>query len=430
MTKLKVRVNGQWKWMQTGLIPHPTLPGVQLQAIDGGPQHFSNKGYDVTAAVLDDPDFFPIGVWYESVLSQADIDKDKDTGLNIYVELTTNSDMPLIRSNGMYALTGGPYTNYGSETLGYVLTDEPDMNYPSDWSAGGGYTYVQNLANSMPQNDGRIRYVNYGKGILLPPWSRPAATEVYLNYGFQQLVSADLYWQSDSGMWATTGGSPWNQGAQFYDMLPRDLTKNEAQRGCRYGDVVRFIRTYVDPHRGQPVWGFVENGGPFPANNDLADYMQPEIMQSAVWHMIIAGARGIIYFNHTFGTINAGQHNFRNAAYSTIQAAAKTVNNQVQSLAAVLNDNFAVNFASVSPAPDIIGGTGVDHMVKYHNGKFYIFAASREAGAASVTPTFTIPAGVGTTATVLFENRSVPIVAGSFSDTFTNGYVTHIYRVD
>ncbi|HYH74601.1 MAG TPA: hypothetical protein VD735_01435 [Candidatus Saccharimonadales bacterium] len=426
MTKLKVRVNGQWKWMQTGLVPHPTLPNVLLQAIDGGPDYYANKGYPITAAALDNPNFFPIAVWFESVLTQADIDKDKDTGINTYLELTTNSDMALIRSNGMYALTGGQFPNYGSETIGYMLTDEPDMSHPADWTPGGGYTFVQNLANSMP-DDGRIRFVNYGKGVLLPTWGRPGGTEVYLNHGFQQTVSADLYWYTDSDIWSAPA-APWNQGANFYDMLDRNLTKDEAQRACHYGSVVRFIRDYIDPHRGQPVWGFVENGGPFSSNTQLSDYITPEVMTAAVWHSIIAGARGIIYFNHSFGGPHQDQHNFRNPAYAAIQTAAKTTNGQIQSLAAVLNDNFAVHFASVSAVPDMLNG--IDHMVKYHGGKFYIFAGSRARNNTSTPTTFTIPTGVGTTATVLFENRTIPIVNGSFSDTFTNGYTIHIYRID
>jgi len=412
--------------MQMGLVPHPTLSGVLLQAADGGPNYYANKGYHVTSPVLDDPDFFPIAVWFESVLSQGDIDKDKDTGLNTYLELTTNSDMPLIRSNGMYALTGGPFTGYGSETIGYLLTDEPDMQYPYTWNPDGGYTFVQGLADSMP-DDGRIRFVNYGKGILLPTWGRPLGTDVYLNTNFQQTVSADFYWYTDQDIWSAAP-SPWNQGGQFYDMLNRNLTEDEAKRGCRYGDVVRFIREYIYPYRGQPVWGFVENGGPFSSNTTLADYITPEGMQSAVWHMVIGGARGIIYFNHTFGGPNQDQHNFRNAAYADIQLAAKEINGQIQSLAAVLNDNFAINFASVSLEPELT--TGIDHMVKYHNDKFYIFASSRESDATGLVPVFTIPNGVGTTATVLFESRTIPIVAGSFTDTFANGYTTHIYRID
>jgi hypothetical protein len=427
MTKLKIRQNGQWKWMYMGTTPHPTLPGVLLQPIDGGPRYYANHGYSVSATPLDDPTFFPIAVWFESVLSQNDIDKDKDTGINTYVELTANSDMALIRNNGMYAITSGPFSGYGTETIGYLLTDEPDMNYPAGWNSGQGYRVVQDIADSMP-DDGRIRYVNYGKGILLPTWGRPDSTQVYLNAGFQQTVSADFYWFTDQDIWGTFNGAPWDQGAQFYDMMPRNISLDEAKRGIRYGDVVTFLRDYVEPYRGQPVWGFVENGGPFPSNDDISKYIRPVDMVSAVWHMVIAGARGIIYFNHSFGGPYQDQHNFRNPAYAAIQAAAKETNGRIQSLAPVLNADFALNFATVSPAATWV--SGVSHMVKFYNGKFYIFASSRESEAVLTTPTFTIPAAAGTTATVLFENRTIPIVGGSFSDTFDNGYTTHIYRID
>jgi hypothetical protein len=426
MTKLKVKVNGQWKWMQMGLTPHPTLPDVYLQPVDGGPSHYAHSNYPITAAALDDPNFFPIAVWFESVTSQADIDADKDTGLNTYLELVNTSDMALIRSNGMWAIPSAQLSGYGSETAGYLLTDEPDMNYPFSWDPGGGYSTLQGLADSFP-DDGRIKYVNYGKGILLPTWGRPLGTQVYLNHGFQQTCSADFYWYTDTDINTPMGSSPWCQASQFYDMLNRDMTRGEAMRACRYGDVTRFLRDYVDPYRSQPIWGFVENGGPF-ADNTQADYIQPAQMQGAVWHHIIGGARGIIYFNHTFGGPYQGQHNFRDPNYAAIQAAAKVTNGQIQSLAPVLNDDFATGFASVDQPPTMLDG--INHMVKYHGGKFYIFAGSRRDDSASITATFTIPNGVGTTATVLFESRTIPIVSGTFTDTFTNGYTTHIYRID
>ena len=54
-------------------------------------------------ALPSDAGYFPIGVWFESVLSQADVDLDKDAGLNLYVVLTADSNMSLVRGNGMRA---------------------------------------------------------------------------------------------------------------------------------------------------------------------------------------------------------------------------------------------------------------------------------------------------------------------------------------
>ncbi|HEX7963974.1 MAG TPA: hypothetical protein VF466_05305 [Candidatus Saccharimonadales bacterium] len=427
MTKLKVRVNGSWEWMQTGLIPLASVPGVSLQAPDGGLQYYGNKGYSVAATPLDDPTFFPIGVWFESVLTQGDVDKDKDTGLNVYVELTSNSDMSLVRSNGMYAIPSLQLTGFGAETIGWLLSDEADMNFGPGWSPGQGYYEQQARVDALPSGDGRIKFSNYGKGVLLRSWEDPTAAQVFIN-NFQQTVSDDFYWYTDSDIWSVAP-SPWNQGGQFYDMLDRNLTKDEAQRPCRYGDTVRLMRDRVIPYRWEPIWGFVENGGPFSTNTQASDYMQPAVMTAAVWHMIIAGARGVIYFNHTFGGPFQGQHNFRDANYAAIQAAAKAVNANIQSIAPVINDNFAIDFVTASAAATMTGGVNV--MAKYHGGKFYVFAGSRESTTASSSSvTFTIPNGVGTTATVLFESRSVAISGGQFTDTFADGNAVHIYRID
>ena len=51
----------------------------------------------------------------------------------------------------------------------------------------------------------------------------------------------------------------------------------------------------------QPQWGFVEVGKPFTDNqNGGGDTITPAQARGAVWHTLIAGARGIIYFQHSF----------------------------------------------------------------------------------------------------------------------------------
>ena len=43
---------------------------------------------------------------------------------------------------------------------------------------------------------------------------------------------------------------------------------------------------------------------------------------------------------------------------------------------------------------------------------------------------FAIPCAGNATATVLGENRTLPVTAGSFSDSFADGNAVHIYRID
>jgi hypothetical protein len=65
-------------------------------------------------------------------------------------------------------------------------------------------------------------------------------------------------------------------------------------------------------------------------------------------------------------------------------------------------------------------------MVKRYQGALHIFAVAMRPVVA--TGTFK-PRGVTTgTATVLGENRTIPISGGSFSDSF-DGYAVHIYQL-
>ena len=61
----------------------PTAPTPTLEQVDGGTSYYAR----FSNALPGGSSYFPIGVWFESVISQADI-KDKDVGLNTYVVMT------------------------------------------------------------------------------------------------------------------------------------------------------------------------------------------------------------------------------------------------------------------------------------------------------------------------------------------------------
>jgi hypothetical protein len=56
---------------------------VQLRNIDGDPEYYSRFSNSLPS----DPNYFPLGVWFQSVVSQADVDLDREAGLNLYVVL-------------------------------------------------------------------------------------------------------------------------------------------------------------------------------------------------------------------------------------------------------------------------------------------------------------------------------------------------------
>ena len=137
---------------------------IRLRPVDGGIGYYGR----FVPSLPSDPSFFPIGVWFESVTQQPDIDRDEAAGLNTYVQVTSNSDLSLIRNGGMYAIQS-EVPSVGPETVGWLLSDEADMWAGPGWdpwtgsyawgsacSTGHrgqcGYTVQQSLARARTDN--------------------------------------------------------------------------------------------------------------------------------------------------------------------------------------------------------------------------------------------------------------------------------------
>jgi hypothetical protein len=251
-----------------------------------------------------------------------------------------------------------------------------------------------------------------GKGVMF--WETDAQAERFVN-GFQQVVSADIYWFTDPNVSGSSEDGKLLNGG-------RSLTPTQTRRAANYGYTVDRMRAFdaMDGRLG-PIWNFVEVG--WPSSETAAPgarSIQPAEVQAAVWHSIIAGARGIIYFNHSFGGPNQSQHCLREPAYAAVRAAVKNTNQLVTQLAPVLNAPFADGFVSAGPS--------VRTMAKSHDNKYYVFAGSKENVAS--TPTFSLSGVDNGTATVIGENRAIPFINGRFSDSFADGNAIHIYEID
>src|ERR1700692_5123175 len=79
--------------------PSNAFAEVVLREVDGGPNYYSRFSNPLPS----DPNFFPLGVWYESVVDHS-ADLDKDCGLNTYVGLTGDSKLAFVQANGMHAI--------------------------------------------------------------------------------------------------------------------------------------------------------------------------------------------------------------------------------------------------------------------------------------------------------------------------------------
>jgi len=382
--------------------------------VDAGPDYYGK----FTNSLPTDPSFFPIGVWLESVLDKGNTAMDSAAGINTYVELTGNSDVQLIKDAGMYALPTFPH----QAASGYVLSDEVDMwagpgdarwtgKYPGDgapcFPAGTpcGYTIQKERRAAAPANV--LLYSNYGKGVTF--WESDEEAHGFIR-GVQDLVSADNYWFTDPNICGK------GEGGAIVGYT-RDLTGDECRLAANYGWTIDRLRNLQQPTARIPVWGFVENGHPSGDVPNTSTITGAEL-RAAVWSSLIHGARGIIYFNHNFGGPCVTQHVIRDCGKDIVPTL-MNVNKQITTLAPVLNAPFLDGATTVSGP--------VDHTTKLLNGKVYVFAGSNKA--AGGTATFTVKCG-GSTAVVIDENRTIPIVEGTFTDNFADGNAVHLYSIE
>jgi F5/8 type C domain/PKD domain len=386
--------------------PPPPDPQVELAQPDGGPNYYGR----FTNPLSTSPDYFPIGVWGAYNQTAENLNLDADVGLNLYVWAADPAFMDEIRADGRFRVIQdqGTRANVSSETAGWLLADEIDMQQ----GPGACNTALQDIKDSLPA-DGRARYANYGKGIF-PGWETDEQFACFVEA--QDLQSDDIYWFTDPNACTSLSEGPSLFG------LGRALTQAECRRASNYGVVVDRMRR-LDARDGvrKPIWAFVEVSHPFSEAPPQSPTITGPQIRGAVWHSIIAGARGIIYFQHSFGIgqpCYGDHHTLRSDCHGNRQAV-KAVNAQVKALAPVLNAPFVTSGHSA---------TGdVKHMVKFSGGKFYVFAGAHNGGGQS---TFSIPCVGDATAVVEGENRSVPVNGGQFTDSFADRNSVHIYRLD
>jgi hypothetical protein len=180
----------------------------------------------------------------------------------------------------------------------------------------------------------------------------------------------------------------------------------------------------------QAIWAFVETGHPF-GDGTWPTITGPRI-QGAVMASLIHEARGIIYFTHSLCTTNCGpsasctptftdsyqglrDNCFGNTPYVT------QINSYITSLASVLN----------TQSPQWSFNSKLATMLKHGpDGSYYIFAEQAYPNDFG-TYSLALPPGITTAGSVevLYENRTVPITEGAFTDSFAAEYSWHIYKI-
>jgi hypothetical protein len=385
--------------------PPPPPPGqVTLQAVDGGPNYYAQFNNPLPSS----PAFFPLAVWGSYAHDMTNIAKDQAVGINTYVWVADKSPafMQNIREAGQHAISDSAL-NSGVETHGWLLDDEVDMRIGTS-----ACTSSNNARKLELPNDGRFYYSNYGKGVMF--WGSDADAAACVNY--DEVNSDDIYWFTDGGVCS----SP-SEGPRFYGLEGiRALTQAECRRARNYGDVVQEMRRLdaLNASPRHPIWNFVEVGCPF--NNGMC--ITPAQARAAVWHSLIAGARGILYFQHNFSGPCRTHHALRaNDCNQPMITMITSVNALIASIAPALNGPKLTSGFSAN--------ANVRAVAKWDGQNFYVLAGSAANGG-PFQGNLAIPCVGNATATVLGENRSVPVTNGAFTDQFADGNAVHLYRID
>ena len=156
--------------------PNPT-PQLQLEQVDGGLGYYGLFSSPLPSG----SSYFPRAVWGSYNHTTVNRDLDAAAGINTYVWAADNSYLDDIRADGRFKViqSRDNRANVGAETAGWLLQDEIDMTQ----GPGACPTALDGIVNGLPV-DGRVRYSNYGKGVLL--WQSEAQAGCFVNYPRQE----------------------------------------------------------------------------------------------------------------------------------------------------------------------------------------------------------------------------------------------------
>ena len=360
-----------------------------------------------------DPNYFPIGVWLQqpsrAALYQA-------AGFNLYVGLwggPTESQLSQLTAAGMPVICTQNSVGLAHVDdpiiVGWLQQDEPD-NAQSDGS--GGYN------SPVPPFDDT-------------PWNTnpPSVTSVYSRYTAMKVndPTRPVYMNLGQGVgwdgWIGRGvrsnhPEDYPEYVQGTDIASFDIYPAASDRSIngelwRVADGVK--RLVESSTQTQPVWNYIEC-------TDIRESGKatPQQVKAEVWMSLVNGSMGITYFVHEIVPFNE----IGLLSDPPMLAAVTAINNEVRSLAPVLNsptaESDAVNVAA-NPA------TYIDMMVKEYDGMTYVFAVNMRDETTSVDFS-SLPGDTGMAVDVIGEGRSLTLGGGGFSDQF-DPWAVHLYSI-
>lgn len=377
---------------------------------EGGPEYWAKFP---NAEHWMNPSFFPIGLWYGAVSDASEVNYDKAAGINFYSGgLWEKTDFSLLVENGMYWVGGRVNNDFDAASPywpGVFLDDEVDGRFvPED-----GFAHLDKLKTELG-SDRQFLYANF-TNMIVGPDLLDADRSRYVN-DFADVVSLDMYFY-------TVPFCDWGPDyrGHLYDVrIPEETCRTSSS----YGRFVSALRD-LDAEDGDliPVWNFVELMSGAGEEKTFVRYMEPEEIKGAVMSSLINEARGIVWFPQSFAGPCQTSQPLRNAqrdgrafcGFEQVEAMTE-INHQVQELAPVLN----------TQSLQWVAADDAQTMLKVVGDSAYLFAMT-DGGVG--TRTFELPTGLGETATVLNEARTVSINGGRLVDEFAAESTYHVYQI-
>jgi hypothetical protein len=399
--------------------PPGGLPaGVTLGQIDGGPTYYADNGLTYAHnAGWDNPNFFPIGAWAAPINSAGAATRWAALGWNT-AWVPNYASQSIIQANSISLIISVQagwtlYTNYafapGAETVGIETFDEPGNRAQF-------YNGMSTTANSIQDNrfwsvNTTINWILYGQPSgagnqgewLVAQQTTPNGTTRRIDTSsldFYAFTRNDQY-----GPPAITAG--WG--------LSGTATPGQYRRGFYYGDIIDQQRRYQAIKT--PLAAIIENGCVWPTNTIAYQCIQPAEMNWAVWESIIHGARALIYFNNSFGSVAPSNDDMATAYYQNPKPMATFTGSGSGTSLTVSSVTGQIFLGDVVSGTGVPAGTTIVSQVSGTEGGAGVYVTSKAttASAASLTATQPISLYAQTTATDALVLQLAPVVNASFA---------------
>lgn len=316
-----------------------------------------------------------------------------DSGLDVWA-YTWNND----------AFAGDP--ELAERIRGYIVWDEPDMVH------NGGYPHqVRDAVNQVRNRDS----------------TRPVA----LNLGAWAPISISYQWWP-VGASVQTLNQHWRQYGQIPDVISCDWYAmngkgNEQNGPWVYAIQVQKMRQLSDGRL--PVFAYIET---CPIQN--ASRPTPELVKQTCWVSIIAGAKGIVFFDHQFKDNEIPTDDFAWALHNEpMRSGLTAIIADIHSHAKMLYSKEVDLVTSVESSNSTAGprggvwGVPMHYTGREYQDSYWLIAQSIRPG--STTATFKVPSARYQQIEVVGEGRTITANSrGEFSDDYSSDYEHHIYK--